>query len=101
MPELKDGKCKCTVCGQQFPLQIGGHYISRDDGKTGMVTLFKDDESHLYDTFDCPNCGCQNVVQNRKRRYNEPVLIGEEVEEQTEIDGQCTFEEQEEEYAET
>lgn len=101
MPELKDGKCKCMVCGQMFQFQIAGHYVSRDDGKTGVVTLFKDDESHLYDTFDCPNCGCQNIVQNRKRRYNEPALIGEEVEEQTEIDGQCTLEEQEEEYAET
>lgn len=101
MPELKDAKCKCMVCGQMFQLQIAGHYVSRDDGKTGVATLFKDDESHLYDTFDCPNCGCQNVVQNRKRRYNEPVLIGEEVEEQSEIDGRCTLEEQEEEHVET
>lgn len=23
----------------------------------------------LYDTFDCPSCGCQIAVQERKRIY--------------------------------
>lgn len=43
MPELKDGKCKCMVCGQMFQLQIAGHYVSRDDGER---TFEEQEEEH-------------------------------------------------------
>ena len=46
------------------------HYISRDNGKSGLAVAFgSEPEEKLYDTFDCPSCGCQIAVQERKRTY--------------------------------
>lgn len=76
MAEIRDGQAKCGICGQLFPLVIDKHYISRDDGQVGVAALFKSlPEDQLYDTFDCPYCGCQNVVQKRKRAICESVLL--------------------------
>ena len=42
----------------------------RDNGKSGLAVAFgSEPEEKLYDTFDCPSCGCQIVVQERKRIY--------------------------------
>lgn len=99
MAEIRDGQVKCGICGQMFPLVVDGHYISRDDGKVGVVAMFQSHpEDQLYDTFDCPHCGCQNVVQKRKRRVTD-VLIGEEVEGAEQIEGQLEIEAEEEQDA--
>lgn len=46
------------------------HYISRNNGKSGLVAVFESNpEEILYDTFDCPVCGCQIIAQERKREY--------------------------------
>lgn len=83
MIEIKNGQAKCSVCGGTFPLVVKEHYISRDDGQVGVVALFKaQPEDQLYDTFDCPHCGCQNIVQKRKRMY---IPCGIEVEEEAEV----------------
>lgn len=38
--------------------------------KSGLAVAFgSEPEEKLYDTFDCPSCGCQIVVQERKRIY--------------------------------
>ena len=62
---------KCKVCGTNFELKVDNHYIARDGMviRTGISSLVgsSNEESKLYDTFDCPVCGCQNVVQERKR----------------------------------
>ena len=64
---------KCKVCGTEFPAIRERHYISRDLTKTGIGTVFSStDEPALYDSFDCPNCGCQVSVQGRNRRYTIP-----------------------------
>lgn len=61
-------KCKtCVVCGHEFRPHKSIHYISCDNRETGLVTLGRHVEEDMYDTFDCPHCGCQNVVQKRKR----------------------------------
>lgn len=63
-------KMKCKVCGEDFLLTILGHYIARDEEVTGFTqTLVRHDETTLYDAFDCPMCGCQNIMQKRKRAY--------------------------------
>lgn len=58
---------KCNVCGCDFPPVIDKHYVSRDCCTTGVATVFRNDEVKIYDTFDCPNCGCQVIAQERKR----------------------------------
>lgn len=64
----------CKVCGCDFHGVKENHYISRDEQETGIVTLTKKQEPKWYDTFDCPNCGCQCVVQERKRPVEEDKL---------------------------
>ena len=61
---------KCTICDHEFHPEKKQHYISRDLAKTGMVTVIAaTDEPALYDSFDCPRCGCQVNAQTRKRVY--------------------------------
>lgn len=61
---------ECKVCGCKFNAVAENHYISRDNGKTGLASAFGiNDEEGLYDTFDCPMCGCQVVAKERKRIY--------------------------------
>lgn len=59
----------CNVCGAEFPLGREDHYIVRDEGTTGLALVVGGPEETLYDAFDCPLCGCQNVMQERKRSY--------------------------------
>lgn len=75
-------KIKCKICECEFNPIIEKHYISRDDGKTGLITAFQSNsEEKLYDTFDCPACGCQAIAQERKRTYVPCALDEEEAEE--------------------
>lgn len=65
-------KIKCKVCSCEFEAIKERHYISREEGKTGLsVTFGSNEEVKLYDTFDCPICGCQVVVQRRNRVFVE------------------------------
>ena len=58
----------CKVCGCKFNALSEKHYISRDNGTTGMAVVFgSSPEVKTYDTYDCPQCGSQCVVQERKR----------------------------------
>lgn len=62
----------CKICGLGFSLQIENHYISRDVERKGLVAAIgPENESKLFDTFECPYCGCQNVIQERKRKYQD------------------------------
>lgn len=95
MIDIKDGQGKCAVCGERFPLVVDKHYVSRDDGQVGVVAMFKAlPEDQLYDTFDCPHCGCQNVVQKRKRAICESILLEETVETDEQVEGQLEIEEE-------
>ena len=59
---------KCKICSKEFELKKEFHYISRDKETTGIVNVAKKEEVKIFDTFDCPHCGCQNVMQERKRK---------------------------------
>ena len=78
-------KIKCKVCDCGFVPESDKHYVSRDCGKVGFAASFQaNDEEELYDTFDCPQCGCQIVVQKRKRVYSAPAIdnVCDDVEEE-------------------
>lgn len=95
---------ECKVCGKDFELKLDNHYISRDNVVEGFVKAIRSEEENIFDTFDCPYCGCQNIIQERKR----PAFIGsdyigkvddgyvEGVEEEAEESGEVQEEEQEE-----
>ena len=62
---------KCKICGTEFPAINERHYISRDLTKTGLgAVLGSKDEPSLFDAFDCPNCGCQTIAQQRFYRIS-------------------------------
>ena len=61
------GQTTCVICGRDFPLIIEEHYVSREINQKGIVTVVSGTESKLWDSFDCPHCGCQNRVQQRNR----------------------------------
>lgn len=64
---------KCNVCGFEFEPNQENHYIARDNGKYGFANLAGTEEK-LFDAYDCPYCGCQIILQERKRMY-EPISI--------------------------
>ncbi len=55
---------KCEVCGNEFEEEKENHYIARD--KMAMVG-----EPTVYDAYDCPKCGSQIIVKERKRYFGE------------------------------
>lgn len=80
---------KCKVCNKEFELQRKDHYVARDNGRTGLSALAGGSEEELYDAFDCPHCGCQNVMQERKRScINEDDWFAEVEDEKEERNGE-------------
>lgn len=74
---------KCKVCGSDFAPVLKNHYVSRDSCESGIVTVVRNEEGKLYDSFDCPVCGCQSIPQERKRVYI-PCIEAEEEESEDE-----------------
>ena len=78
------GMTTCKVCGRDFPLMAEEHYVARDGEKKGVIAAFSvQEEGAWYDAFDCPHCGCQNIMQGRKFT----VCEDEEIEEEMDHDG--------------
>lgn len=60
---------KCKICGTEFPAIKEKHYIAKDTGMTGAVIAVCNREEKIYDAYDCPMCGSQIIVQERKRNF--------------------------------
>lgn len=67
------GMYTCSTCGRDFPLIAEENYVVRGSGKRGLQTVFADNEEKMFSAFDCPHCGCQNVVAV----YLRPVTAGD------------------------
>ena len=84
------GMTTCKVCGRDFPLMAEEHYVARDGEKKGVIAAFSvQEEGVQYDAFDCPHCGCQNIMQGRKLTVRE----NEKIEEEADHDGckECAY----------
>lgn len=78
---MSKGMVTCKVCGRDFALIAEEHYIARDVEETGIaVVLGRKKEAEQYDAFDCPHCGCQNIMQVRKALFLFNELISQEKE---------------------
>ena len=68
---MTKGMRTCIVCGRDFALISEEHYIARDTTKKGLVSAITgEQEPRIYDAFDCPHCGCQNIIGERKRNFD-------------------------------
>ena len=70
-----EGRCMkgmytCKICGREFPLMAEEHYTTKSPLKTGLAAVAGGTEK-LHDAFDCPHCGCQNIVGEREQFYCE------------------------------
>ncbi len=54
---------KCNVCGHEFTPKKESKYIASQQ-TAPMFGLTK-----YYDCFDCPECGCQIVAQERYSKF--------------------------------
>lgn len=59
---------ECKICGHVFELTNKLHYIAREKTEIFLISSNKM-EPTLYDAFDCPNCGCQYIANERKRVF--------------------------------
>ena len=69
---------KCNICGLETSPTKVSHYISRGNERTGLVAAISNDESQLWDTFDCEWCGCQILAQKRNRAVSDDFVFDEE-----------------------
>lgn len=75
---MSKGMTTCKVCGRDFALIKEEHYVASDNAKTGVMVAIGGTEPDIYDAFDCPHCGCQNIMQTRKRlHFPEMLSVGE------------------------
>lgn len=77
---MSKGMTTCKICERDFALIAEDHYIARGENKTGLAALAGNTESNLYDAINCPHCGCQMILQERKRPFVETVYKEEEKE---------------------
>ena len=65
--EKTKGMTTYKICGRDFSLIAEEHYISKEAGKIGFAAIAGGPAPVLFDSFDCPHCGCQNNMQQRNR----------------------------------
>ena len=70
---------KCKVCGKRFVLERENKYETVNEEK-GLLSLAT--KAVVYEAFDCPQCGCQNIVNEKiGRRLENDKEAGAEVRE--------------------
>ena len=58
---------KCKVCGKRFELKKEDKYdVVKSVGVLGALSGGSD----YFEAFDCPHCGCQNIVNVKERRVD-------------------------------
>lgn len=54
---------KCNACGRRFKLQKENKYLVK---KIPTLAECFTDRVTVFECFDCPKCGCQNIVNIRE-----------------------------------
>lgn len=52
----------CKVCGKQFDLKKENKYTVQENKEINGIAS----GTKKFECFDCPNCGCQNVLNIRE-----------------------------------
>ena len=58
---------KCKICGKRFKMQKENKYLVKAGEKEfeGLIRAAK-----VFEAFDCPQCGCQNIVNIREGSHD-------------------------------
>lgn len=67
-PDEQPRKIMCKICGCEFIPQKQDIYLSRQAGESGIARTFSTHEPTLYESMDCPICGCQTLLGIRQQR---------------------------------
>lgn len=59
---------RCKVCNRFFKLKAENKYLVVN-APVGLKVLTE--KTTVFEAFDCPWCGCQNVVGVREPRFDE------------------------------
>lgn len=70
---------KCSICGEQIELRKENRYEVLI--KASALQKSFGNKDHLYEAFDCPNCGCQMIMQERFPVKEEAKVVKEYAEE--------------------
>lgn len=54
---------KCKVCGKEFELKKENMYLTDWINPITRIVV-------LHECFDCPVCGCQNMVNSREPNHD-------------------------------
>ena len=55
-------KCYCKICGEELErIKENKYIIQENKGMYGITTGTK-----KFECFDCPHCGCQNILNIRE-----------------------------------
>lgn len=54
---------KCKICGKEFELKKENKYLATE--KISAFGALKQ-LPKTFEAFDCPHCGCQNVINIRE-----------------------------------
>ena len=58
---------KCKICGKRMKLKAADRYEVRiREQKSALVSAILMAEDTIAECFDCPRCGCQNLMQIRE-----------------------------------
>lgn len=57
---------KCCYCKRRFSLKSQNRYLSAEP--TSFANAFNGGGA-VYDTFDCPHCGCQHRITERYQYF--------------------------------
>ena len=71
IPQMKEHKkLTCKVCGEEFYPKDEDRYVTAENKTSGGLAGALNGTTEgpeLYDSFDCPFCGCQVVAKRRLR----------------------------------
>lgn len=59
-------KIECKVCGAEFQADSRAHYLAKEEKGLGGALC----GNKTHDAFDCPVCGCQNLVGEHLPEYS-------------------------------
>lgn len=70
---------KCKICGKRMKLKAENRQEIKKNKSLGECLTKSGSSMQIYEAFDCPHCGCQNIVNIRECNNND-IRSGRDIE---------------------